>query len=142
MISSIKIALAALLAGLLFGAGLLVSGMANPAKVINFLDVLGHWDPSLAFVMGGAVACTLVGFTVVKKFKSPVLAEQFQLPTRREIDKPLVIGALLFGVGWGVSGYCPGPLWTSLLGMAPGTLVFAATMLIGMWVSAVWKRSR
>ncbi len=126
-------------AGLLFGGGLLVSGMANPAKVINFLDVLGHWDPSLAFVMSGAVVCTFVGYPLIQGRSKPLFASSFQLPTRRDIDKPLVLGALLFGVGWGASGYCPGPAWVSVAGLAPGTFVFAAFMLAGMWGAAWWK---
>jgi len=133
-------ALLGLFAGLLFGAGLLISGMANPAKVLNFLDVLGHWDPSLAFVMGGAVACTLVGYPLVQRRSSPLLTSGFQMPTRNDIDRPLVIGAVLFGVGWGLSGYCPGPLWTSLAGLARGTLIFAAFMVAGMWGTALWKQ--
>jgi len=129
-----------LCAGLLFGAGLLISGMANPAKVLNFLDVLGHWDPSLGFVMGGAVACTLIGYPLVQRRAQPVFNNSFQLPTRRDIDRPLVVGAVLFGTGWGVSGYCPGPLWTSLAGLAPGTLIFAAFMLAGMWATSLMKQ--
>lgn len=131
-----------LCAGLLFGAGLLISGMANPAKVLNFLDVFGHWDPSLAFVMGGAVACTFVGFPLVQKRPHPIFNASFELPTRRDIDRPLIVGALLFGLGWGVSGYCPGPLWTSLAGLAPGTLIFAAFMVVGMWGTALHKQSK
>lgn len=128
------------LAGLLFGAGLLVSGMANPAKVLNFLDVLGSWDPSLAFVMGGAVLCTLIGYPLIQRRQQPVVAKAFQLPTRTDIDLPLVGGAALFGLGWGVAGYCPGPLWVSLAGLAPGTFMFAAFMLAGMWGTALWKQ--
>lgn len=126
-------------AGLLFGAGLLVSGMANPAKVINFLDVLGNWDPSLAFVMGGAVVCTFVGYPLIQRRSQPLIGKTFELPTRRDVDKPLVFGAVLFGIGWGASGYCPGPLWVAIAGLAPGTFVFAAFMLAGMWGTAWWK---
>lgn len=132
-----------LFSGLIFASGLLISGMANPAKVLNFLDVLGQWDPSLAFVMGGAVACTLVGYPLVQRRRHPMFSSGFELPTRRDVDQPLIVGAVLFGIGWGVSGYCPGPLWTSLAGLAPGTLIFAAFMVVGMWSTAVWKqRSR
>ena len=129
-----------LLCGALFGAGLLVSGMANPAKVINFLDVFGHWDPSLAFVMGGAVLCTFIGYPLVKRGDKPLFSAAFELPTRRDIDRPLVMGAVLFGVGWGLSGYCPGPLWASLAGQAKGTFMFAAFMLAGMWAMALWQQ--
>lgn len=131
-----------LFAGMLFATGLLISGMANPAKVLNFLDVLGHWDPSLAFVMGGAVACTLVGYPLVQRRARPVLSLHFALPTRKDIDLPLICGALLFGFGWGLSGYCPGPLWTSLAGLARGTLIFAAFMVAGMWGAALWKQRK
>lgn len=129
-----------LLAGLVFGGGLLISGMVNPAKVINFLDVFGHWDPSLAFVMGGAVLCTLIGFPLVQRRERPLLATSFDLPTRRDVDKPLILGAILFGIGWGASGYCPGPLWASLGGMSRGTFIFAAFMLAGMWGGLIWKQ--
>ena len=131
-------------AGLLFGVGLVVSGMSNPAKVLNFLDVLGHWDPSLAFVMGGAVATTLVGYPMIQRRNKPLLAQRFELPTRQDIDRPLVLGAVLFGLGWGIGGYCPGPAWTSLAGFAPGSLVFITCMLAGMWMTSkrVWRHLR
>ena len=131
---------AAAAAGLLFGIGLLVSGMSNPTKVLNFLDVLGHWDPSLAFVMGGAVATTLIGYPLIQRQSAPVLAARFQLPTRKDIDRPLVLGAALFGVGWGIGGFCPGPAWTSLSTLAPGALVFIICMLLGMWLTSNWIR--
>lgn len=134
------IGLVAWLSGLLFGIGLIVSGMANPAKVLNFLDIFGHWDPSLAFVMGGAVLVTLVGFRIVSKRANPVLLPSFQLPTRQDIDKPLIVGAILFGLGWGIGGYCPGPAWTALSAFAPGTLVFLVAMLIGMSLATIFKK--
>lgn len=142
--SSLQVVLLACLSGLLFGLGLIVSGMSNPAKVLNFLDVLGQWDPSLAFVMGGAVATTLVGYPFVQRRKRPLLGQRFELPTRQDIDQSLVSGAVLFGVGWGIGGYCPGPAWTSLSGFVPGSLVFIACMLIGMWVASnrVWRHLR
>jgi uncharacterized membrane protein YedE/YeeE len=120
------------LAGLIFGLGLIVSGMANPAKVQNFLDLAGIWDPSLLFVMGGAVAVTLVGYRLVLRRQSPILDERFRLPTRNDIDPRLIGGAALFGVGWGLSGFCPGPAITSLFLLAKGTLVFVPAMLAGM----------
>lgn len=138
--NSLLVALAAWLSGLLFGVGLVVSGMANPAKVLNFLDIFGHWDPSLAFVMGGAVVVTLIGFRVVTKRTSPVLQPRFELPTRQDIDKPLLIGAVLFGLGWGIGGYCPGPAWTALSAFDPGTLVFLCAMLVGMWLATILKK--
>lgn len=113
--------------------------MANPAKVLNFLDVLGNWDPSLAFVMGGAVVVTSIGFRLVMKRSSPALFSNFSLPTRKDIDRPLIMGAIMFGVGWGVGGYCPGPAWTAVSEMASGTLVFIAAMVFGMWLTSTLK---
>ena len=124
--------LAGLVGGLLFGAGLSISGMINPAKVIGFLDLAGAWDPSLAFVMLGAVAVTAVGYRTVLCRDQPLLESTFTLPTRRDIDLPLLLGAGLFGIGWGLGGYCPGP---ALAGLGFGnlqTLVFVAAMLVGM----------
>ncbi len=123
------------LASLLFGLGLVVSGLANPAKVQNFLDVAGAWDPSLAFTMAAAVATTALGFWFVLKRDTPLFSEVFHLPTAEEIDGKLIAGAALFGVGWGLVGYCPGPAITALtLGGVP-TLTFVAAMLAGMMLS-------
>jgi len=120
------------LAGLVFGLGLIISGMSDPAKVQNFLDFFGTWDPSLAFVMGGAIAVTLVGYRAVFRRGKPLLADGFSLPRKGDIDSPLVIGAALFGIGWGLSGFCPGPAIVSLPLLATGTLVFVPAMLLGM----------
>jgi uncharacterized protein len=119
-------------AALLFGIGLVISGMANPAKVLNFLDVAGTWDPSLAFVMGGAVAVTAIGYKLILMRPRPVFAPAFQLPTQRAIDARLLVGAAIFGIGWGLAGFCPGPALTSLGLGAPGTLAFVPAMLVGM----------
>ena len=127
-----------LLAGLLFGVGLVVSGMSDPAKVLNFLDVLGHWDPSLAFVLGGATTTAWLGFRLVRRRARPVVLARFELPTRRDVDARLVGGAALFGLGWGVGGYCPGPAWTALPLAAPGTLAFVPAMLAGMALATWW----
>ena len=124
------------LSGLLFGVGLVVSGMSNPAKVLNFLDVAGAWDPSLAFVMGGATLTAFVGYRVAWRRPAPKLAPAFDLPTNRRIDARLLTGAALFGIGWGVGGFCPGPAWTALPLLAPGTLVFLPAMLVGLWLGA------
>jgi hypothetical protein len=124
--------LSTLFAGLLFGIGLIFSGMANPEKVQNFLDVFGTWDPSLAFVMGGAILVTAPGFWFVRKRTTPFFHTTFHLPTRKDIDARLVTGAAVFGVGWGLGGLCPGPAMTSLPFAAPGVLVFVAAMLAGM----------
>lgn len=128
-----------LIAGLLFGFGLLLSGMANPAKVLNFLDITGHWDPSLAFVMGGAVLVTTIGYRIVFRRAKPVLDESFHLPTAQQIDGKLVLGAAIFGVGWGLVGLCPGPALVSLLLAAPAIFVFVPAMVIGV-VFASWLR--
>ncbi len=127
-------AAAGFLAGLVFGLGLLLSGMANPAKVLNFLDVAGAWDPSLAFVMGGATVTAFVGYRLAWRRARPVLMPSFDLPTRRDVDRPLLAGAALFGIGWGIGGFCPGPAWTALPMAAPGTLVFVPAMLAGIWL--------
>ena len=120
------------LAGLTFGLGLVISGLVNPAKVLNFLDLLGSWDPSLAFVMAAAVGVTFVGYKLSFRRPSPLLVHQFQLPVAKQIDRRLVIGPIIFGIGWGLSGFCPGPAITSLPLLAKGTLVFVLAMLAGM----------
>ncbi|MGQ7845214.1 DUF6691 family protein [Granulosicoccus sp. 3-233] len=120
------------LAGLVFGLGLIISGMADPAKVLNFLDIFGHWDPSLAFVMAGASLTAFVGYRWVWRMKSPVMASEFDVPGKRTIDAPLLSGAAVFGIGWGLGGFCPGPAWTSLVIGSPGVLVFLPAMLIGI----------
>ena len=107
-------ALAALAAGLLFGLGLTVSQMANPAKVLGFLDLAGDWDPSLAFVLAGAVATAALGFRLVQRAGRPLLAPAFRLPTATRIDRPLLLGAAIFGLGWGLVGFCPGPALAAL----------------------------
>ncbi|RUO98611.1 YeeE/YedE family protein [Hyphomicrobium sp.] len=127
------------IAGLLFGFGLLLSGMANPAKVLNFLDVAGHWDASLAFVMGGAVLVTAIGYRLVFRRPKPVLDESFRVPTARQIDSQLVLGAAVFGVGWGLVGLCPGPALVSLPLASPAIVVFVPAMLIGV-AAAVWLK--
>ena len=122
----------ALASGLVFGIGLLLSGMANPAKVIAFLDLAGHWDPSLALVMGGAIAVALPAFAWAKTRPRAWSGDVLQLPTARRIDAPLVLGSLAFGMGWGLAGYCPGPALVSLgMGAQPAG-VFVLAMLAGM----------
>lgn len=128
--------LAGFVSGLVFGLGLLVSGMADPAKVTNFLDIAGHWDASLAFVMGGAALVTFIGYRLAWRRAAPVLADGFDLPGARRIDRPLLLGAALFGAGWGIGGFCPGPAWTALPLLAPGTLIFVPAMLLGLWLGA------
>lgn len=131
-----------LLAGLIFGLGLLISGMANPAKVQNFLDLAGAFDPSLIFVMAGAVMVTFAGYRLVLRRPRPVLAERFYLPTAKDIDARLVGGAALFGIGWGLSGFCPGPAIVSLPLLATGTLVFLPAMLAGIAVARLLMQGK
>lgn len=120
------------LAGLIFGIGLLISGMTNPAKVIGFLDLAGHWDPSLAFVMAGAITVAAVGFKFARTRTRSLLGLPMNLPTARHIDRRLVVGSLLFGIGWGLAGVCPGPALV-LLGSGIGKgAVFVIAMLVGM----------
>lgn len=126
--------LAAGVAGALFGAGLLVSGMAQPARVIGFLDVTGAWDPSLAFVLGGAVGVYAAAFRWIRgRRRGPWFDVQFHLPTRRDIDPPLILGAALFGIGWGLGGLCPGPGIVSAASGSLTGLAFVAAMLAGMY---------
>jgi hypothetical protein len=126
--------LAAFFSGLAFALGLGVAGMTQPAKVVGFLDVAGRWDPSLALVMGGAVLVTLVAFAVILRRRAPLLARRFDLPTQTRVDRPLVIGAVIFGLGWGLSGVCPGPALVSLATLTPASLVFVGAMLVGTLV--------
>jgi len=127
-----KSALSSLFAGLVFGAGLVLSGMINPAKVLNFLDLFGTWDPSLAFVMIGAIGISIPGFMIIRKKKIVLFASELKFPTRKYIDKKLIIGASLFGLGWGLIGFCPGPVVSSQLIGNEGSLLFAAMMILGM----------
>lgn len=131
-----------LIVGLLFGAGLVVSGMANPAKVLNFLDLFGSWDPSLAFVMGGAVIVAFIGFRLVFRRTKPILSQTFHLPTRRDIDARVVVGPAIFGIGWGLGGFCPGPALAALGFGATGTLAFVPAMVLGMWGARLFAEKR
>lgn len=132
----------ALLAGLVFGLGLIVSGMADPAKVLGFLDLAGAWDPSLAFVMGGAIAVGAIAFAVAGKRSRSFLGADMKLPTSRDIDRRLVIGSVVFGIGWGLAGFCPGPGLVAL-GMGEAkALVFVVAMLVGMGIFALFERRR
>ena len=128
------------LAGLLFGLGLILSGMTDPGKVLGFLDLFGLWDPSLALVMGGAIAVGLVAFTVAKKRSMSLLGGAMHLPRNQHIDKALVIGSLLCGAGWGVAGFCPGPALVSMASGQPKALVFVLAMLAGMAVYELLMR--
>ncbi len=133
--------LTCLIAGALFGLGLAVAQMTNPLKVQNFLDVAGDWDPSLAFVMGSAVLITLVMFRVVLKRTSPLLGDRFHLPTLLKVDRQLLIGAALFGMGWGMTGYCPGPALATLLSGNGEVLLFVPAMLLGGFLHRTFGRT-
>jgi uncharacterized membrane protein YedE/YeeE len=133
-------ALASFLCGLVFGLGLLISGMTQPDKVLGFLDVLGRWDPTMGFVMAGALAVTATGFALLRRRTRPVLAAQLQWPTRTDIDRPLVLGAILFGAGWGLAGLCPGPALANLATLSPRVLVFVAAMALGMLLQDFWQK--
>ena len=130
-----------LVAGLIFGLGLAVSGMTHANKVLGFLDVTGNWDPSLLLVLGGAVAVTVVAFRLILRRPAPMLEEKFTLPTATDIDGPRVVGAAIFGIGWGISGYCPGP-GIALLA-APGweTWVFIPALLLGAFLHKAFTSS-
>jgi uncharacterized membrane protein YedE/YeeE len=136
--------LSALASGLLFGLGLIVSQMVNPAKVLGFLDVFGNWDPSLAFVMGGAVAVSALGTVLARRRGGPVLSSRLEIPTRRDLDPRLIVGAALFGIGWGLVGLCPGPALTAISFGPWQVLVFVAAMIAGMGVFRIvlpdWPR--
>ena len=120
------------LIGVLFGLGLIISGMTNPAKILAFLDIAGAWDPSLIFVMGGAVLVGLIAFYLAKNRTQSFLGGAMQIPTRRDVERPLIIGSAMFGVGWGLAGFCPGPALVSLGSGELKALVFVVAMLGGM----------
>ena len=131
---------ASLLCGLLFGTGLAISGMVNPAKVLGFLDITGRWDPSLIFVMAGGVAVFAVGFRLATRRAGPLFAQKFEIPTRRDIDPKLVAGAVLFGIGWGLAGLCPGPALTGLAFGFTKVYAFVAAMVAGSLAYGFWMR--
>ena len=126
--------------GLLFGIGLLISGMAEPTKVLNFLDIFGPWDPSLALVMAAALLVSGIGFARVRRRTQPVFTTQSLWPTRTDIDAPLVLGAVLFGIGWGLVGLCPGPALVDLATLSSRVIAFVAAMGAGMILHDVWRR--
>lgn len=133
---------ASFVCGLIFSAGLLISGMTQTEKVLGFLDVFGAWDATLAFVMAGAVAVASIGFALAGRRGAPMFATQNLWPTRRDIDAPLVIGAALFGVGWGLVGLCPGPALVNLAGLSLPVIVFVAAMAVGMLVFEAWNKRK
>lgn len=132
----------ALLCGGLFGAGLVASGMTDRHKVIGFLDIFGDWQADLLFVMASAVITTLILFRLALKRQRPLYASKFVLPGKTKIDSKLILGAVLFGLGWGLYGYCPGPAVTALIYLQPETFMFCFSMMIGMFLGARFIRSK
>jgi hypothetical protein len=138
-----KLKVGAFLGGLLFGTGLAISGMTQPAKIVGFFDFAGNWDPSLGFVMGGALLVyTPIYRAVVRRWHRPIWAPSFSLPTRKDIDWRLITGSGLFGVGWGIGGYCPGPALTSVGARSHDALIFGAAMLIGLGAYQIFMKLR
>lgn len=138
-----KVKLGAFLGGMVFGIGLAIAGMTQPAKIVGFFDFFGSWDPSLAFVMLGAlVVYTPVYRWAVRTWQRPVWAPAFSLPTRHDIDARLLVGSAIFGVGWGLGGYCPGPAFTSLGARSHEALVFGVSMLVGVGLYQLFMRLR
>ena len=134
--------ISALIAGLLFGFGLSLSQMIDPNKVIGVLDVFGAWDPSLAFVMGGALLITIPGFFIAKKVAGPAFAPKFEWPTKTDIGRPLVTGAILFGIGWGLAGYCPGPAMLTPIFNWAEAVWFIIPMLLGLALANKLKTAK
>lgn len=128
------------LSGAVFAVGLALAGMTQPLKIIGFLDVFGNWDPSLVFVLASAVGVYYVSFQLVIKRKKPLLAPKFNVPTRKDLDVKLVIGGILFGIGWGISGLCPGPILSTLATGAVTVIVLFVTMVIGLYLSSLLNK--
>ncbi len=136
-----KTILAALCCGIIFGLGLSISEMINPARVIGFLDIAGQWDLTLLLVMGSAVFVTVICFPLVLKQPHPLLSEKFSLPTKSSIDLELLSGATLFGIGWGLAGLCPGPAVAALASLSPSVMLFVAAMLVGLFIAPMIENS-
>jgi len=130
-----------LISGLIFGLGLIISGMINPARVLNFLDWGQRWDPTLALVLGGAIVVALPGFYWVRKRQKPLFSDEFEIPQNRKIDRKLIVGASLFGVGWGIGGFCPGPGIVAAVTLQFDVLLFVVAMLGGMLLQH-WIRTK
>jgi uncharacterized protein len=134
------IALASAVCGLTFGFGLLIAGMTQPAKVLGFFDIFGRWDPTLAFAMAGALAVSGIGFALVRHLGRPLLSTHLVWPTRRNIDRPLVVGSILFGIGAGLVGVCPGAAVVNLAALTPGAVALVLAMAAGMTIKDLWDR--
>lgn len=130
-----------LIAGLVFGIGLIISGMTNPAKVLGFLDLAGLWDPSLALVMGGAIAVGVVAFQIARKRSKSLLGDPMRLPSATQVDRRLLLGGLAFGVGWGLAGFCPGPALASLASGGAKPAIFTVAMVAGMVIYELVERA-
>lgn len=131
----------ALIAGLVFGTGIALAGMISPAKVLNFFDLAGHWDPSLAFVMGGAVVVTFIGYRLAWRRQKPLLDTRFHLPVSNSIDRSLIAGSAIFGVGWGIAGFCPGGAIPAVGLGQPDALLFVGSMIVGILVARAARSS-
>jgi hypothetical protein len=125
--------------GIVFGVGLILSGMTQPLKVLGFLDIFGSWDPTLAFVMGSAVITTTIGYKLILRRTSPLLENNFFMPTASTLDTKLVLGASMFGIGWGLVGFCPGPALTAVSSLTTGTVTFVLAMFAGFWLVGLVK---
>jgi len=132
--------LVSFISGVVFALGLGISGMTRPVKVIGFLDFTGHWDPSLAFVMIGAITIYFIAYRLIRTRSGPVLTEKFSVPPRTDVDRNLVVGAAVFGAGWGLGGFCPGPALTSLAAGAAPVVIFVAAMAAGMYLQGMMAR--
>lgn len=133
--------IASLICGLLFGLGLIISGMSNPARVLNFLDFSANWDATLAFVMGGAILVAAPGIFWVRKRSKPLFANKFDIPTSKTIDAKLILGSAAFGIGWGISGFCPGPAVVAIASLQTDVLLFVGAMIVGM-LAQHWLKSK
>ncbi len=131
----------AYIVGLIFGLGISISGMGNAAKVLNFFDIAGSWDPSLIFVMGGALVTTFLGYRIVLKRPHPILDQRFHLPTRKDLDGRLIGGSIVFGIGWGIAGFCPGGALPMIGSFRPEVLLFVGALVLGILI-AKWTQSR
>jgi uncharacterized protein len=136
----VKIIITALIAGILFGLGLTLSDMVNPARVIGFLNITGNWDPALALVMGSALIITFPLFPIVLRRTHPIFSDKFSLPVKTVLDKRLITGSALFGLGWGIGGFCPGPAITALVTLSPDVLIFVLAMLAGIFLEDYLER--
>ncbi|SHE89589.1 hypothetical protein SAMN05444273_10378 [Litoreibacter ascidiaceicola] len=132
--------IASYISGLIFGIGISISGMANPAKVLNFFDIAGTWDPSLIFVMGGALIVTFIGYRFVLRRPAPTFETSFKLPTRSDLDLPLIGGSALFGVGWGIAGFCPGGALPALGTGRSEVIIFTVALLAGIFAAKALQR--